>query len=167
MYRLVVWSKDETMMGESPYALRVENENENDDVGNDDGVGFATSEKKPNDLAREWEMIAKADYARDGDDFGWDSGASDEEEETEDARAARENPYVPVVTNYEDLHKVGRLQRRMKEKHAEEQAAKLADMRAKLEALEMAKKMSKSKKSGDAGASALRTIKPPSLAALD
>lgn len=167
MYRLVVWSKDETMMGESPYALHVKNENENDDVGNDDGVGFATSEEKPNDLAREWEMIAKADYARDGDDFGWDSGASDDEEETEDARAARKSPHVPVVTNYEDLYKVGRLQRRMKEKHAEEQAAKLADMRAKLEALEMAKKMSKSKKSGDADASASRTIKPPSLAALD
>jgi len=159
MYRLVVWSKDETMMGASPYALRVENDDDEND-----GAGFATSEEQPNDLAREWEMIAKADYARDGDDFGWDSGASDEEDETEDARAARENPHVPVVTNYEDLYKVGRLQRRMKEKHAEEQSAKLADMRAKLEALEMAKKMSNSKKSDT---SASRTIKPPSLTALD
>ena len=50
-----------------------------------------------------------------------------------------ENPDVPIISNYEDMYKVGRLQKRIKEKRAAEQAAKLADMKAKLEVLELAK----------------------------
>jgi len=133
-YRLVISCKD-TLMGESPYALRVsDGENGASDIMADAPEGSIAP--APPDLARDWEIIAKSDFARDGDDFGWDTASEDDE--TPDDKFSRENPNVPVVSNYEDLYKVGRLQKRIKQKRAEEQAKKIREMKKKLEALSMA-----------------------------
>ena len=138
-YRLVVAAANDALIGASPYALRVFDEGDDEnDGGACENIPEGSIAPTPNDLARDWEIIAKTDYSRDGDDFGWDS-ESDKEEETEAQRLARENPDVPIISNYEDMYKVGRLQKRIKEKRAAEQAAKLADMKAKLEVLELAK----------------------------
>jgi hypothetical protein len=136
-YRLVVSCRD-VLMGSSPYALRVHaSSHESKMPSGDARVPEGSIAPVPNDLARDWEIIAKADFTRDGDDFGWDTESEDEE--TAEDKAIRENPDVAVITNYEDLYKVGRLQKRMKEKRAEEQAKKLADMKAKLEVLSVAR----------------------------
>lgn len=133
-YRLVISCKD-TLIGESPYALRVrDGENEVSDVMPDAPEGSIAP--VPPDLARDWEIIAKSDFELDGDDFGWDTESEDDE--TPDDKYIRENPNVPVVSNYEDLYKVGRLQKRIKQKRAEEQAKKIREMKNKLEALSMA-----------------------------
>jgi len=141
-YRVTVSSND-VLIGASPYALRVldARADENDaSFANmsDETIADGSIASKPNDLARDWEIIARTDYARDGDDFGWDSAPEDDDED-ENARLARRNPDVPIITNYEDMYKVPRLQKRMMEKRAAEQSAKLADMKAKLELLELAK----------------------------
>jgi hypothetical protein len=151
-YRMVISCHD-ALLGASPYALRV--------LDLDEPLGADAHDARdapisiappPKDLAREWEEIAKSDYTLcDGDDFGWDS-PSDEEEETPEERSARENPGVPVVTNYEDLYKVGRLQKRMQEKRAEEQAKKLEDMKARLELLAVVKEQSNESKTSSLSA---------------
>jgi hypothetical protein len=148
-YRVVA-SSNNILIGASPYSLRVHDCNQ-DDGDNSANANDASGKIEgsiapvPNDLVRDWEIIARADYTRDGDDFGWDS--AEEEPETEEERVAREHPDVPVVTNYEDMYKIGRLQTRMKEKRAAEQATKLAEMKAKLEVLELAKAKAKEAKS--------------------
>ena len=125
-HRLVV-SCNDVLIGSSPYSLRVL------DFGESEFEDEFSIADAPNDLARDWEIIAKTDFARDGDDFGWATESSDDE--TEEERLRRQNPDMAIVTNYEDLYKVGRLQKRMKEKRALEQAKKLAEMKAKLEVL--------------------------------
>lgn len=132
-YRLIVSCQD-VLMGSSPYALRVFDDDEQED---DAFVADGSIAPAPNDLIRDWERIAKTDFTHDGDDFGWDSEPSDNE--TEEERILRENPDMAVVSNYEDLYKVGRLHKRMKEKRAAEQAKKLAEVKAKLDALSVAR----------------------------
>jgi hypothetical protein len=68
--------------------------------------------------------------------FCRDAKASEEDQETAEEKAIRENPGVPVITNLEDLYKMPRLQKVQQEEQRKKKAAKLKAMRKRLEAEE-------------------------------
>ena len=76
------------------------------------------------DTITTWEKIAAEEFAADGDDDGWDS--EPEEVETEEERYAREHPDVPIVENLEDLWKVGKVQKAMREANQRRKERELA-----------------------------------------
>jgi hypothetical protein len=88
------------------------------------------------DQSRVWERIAAAAYASDGALAGWDSdeeGGARARQTPEDAYLAA-HPGVPVVDALEDIWLVSKLQRERKSKEEEAKAARLGEMRARLEA---------------------------------
>ena len=78
------------------------------------------------DTITAWEKIAAEEFAADGDGDGWES--DDGEVETEEERYAREHPDVPVVENLEDLWKVGKVQRAMREASVKKKERELAQI---------------------------------------
>lgn len=133
LYRVAVESHG-VRVGESPYSLSVRDEDESDENTIPD-VRSLTAQ--PDDLMAEWEDIALQEYMLDGDKGGWESD-EDEDKETEEERAMRENPGVPVISNLEDLYKIPRLQKLQREERRKKKAAKLNAMRKRFQAEEEA-----------------------------
>lgn len=135
-YRVVVESSG-VHIGQSPYSLQVRS-NESPETAHVDDVDIdVVAIAPPPDKVRQWEDIAMTEYIRlDGDEGGWES--EPEEEETPEQKAIRENPDVPVISNLEDLYKLPRLQKAMREEKRKKQAAKLKAMRKRFEAEEAA-----------------------------
>ena len=48
----------------------------------------------------------------------------------------RENPDVPIITNLEDLYKIPRMQKALREQERKKKAVKLRQMRKRLEEME-------------------------------
>ena len=84
------------------------------------------SEEPVPDTISTWEKIAAEEFLADGDGDGWDS--DDGETETEEERYAREHPDVPVVENLEDLWKVGKVQKAMREASVKKKERELAQI---------------------------------------
>ena len=83
-----------------------------------------------------WEDIAQQEYLTlDGDDGGWAS-TDEDEKETEEERMTKENPDVPIITNLEDLYKIPRMQKALREQERKKKAVKLRQMRKRLEEME-------------------------------
>ena len=60
----------------------------------------------------------------------------EDEKETEEERMTRENPDVPIITNLEDLYKIPRMQKALREQERKKKAVKLRQMRKRLEEME-------------------------------
>ena len=71
----------------------------------------------------------------DGDDGGWAS-TDEDEKETAQERMTREHPDVPIITNLEDLYKIPRMQKALREQERKKKAVKLRQMRKRLEEME-------------------------------
>ena len=73
-----------------------------------------------------WEQIAAKEYQADGEEDGWDS--EPEEEETQEEKYAREHPDVPIVENLEDLWKVGKVQKAIRDAKRRQKEKEIANL---------------------------------------
>jgi hypothetical protein len=88
--------------------LQVKADENDDDTA---ALALAPSHSPIQDASQAWEKRARAAYAQDGDDGGYDSdgargGGRAGEEDTHEARYMREHPDVPVVERLQDMWQV-------------------------------------------------------------